>query len=349
MSPKRSRDSSEGLYTIDYKYFLFTAVLFSVSHCVVKMYSLQAEVTLANKPVQLQLWSASTRHNYPPSKTHIDNIRFCSTLVKHMLWLNVIIMTTLTSVLILMAGDIHPNPGPIATDISSSSSSSTLSNLLSSSHCLSIVHYNIQSLLPKIDIIASELSAFDILTFSETWLSDSTKDEQLVIKGFSKIIRRDRVSDGYGGVAAYISDSLNFARRPELELFGTECIWLEIFTSKTKSILLGIFYRPPSSNQVYTQKIEDCIGLALDSGGKDVVVTGDFNWNVSSETSLRKVTSLCLQFGLHQCIDEPTHYTENSNSILDLLFVSDINSVVFSGVGVPFWTKIRDITVLSFV
>ena len=48
----------------------------------------------------------------------------------------------------------------------------------------------------------------------------------------------------------------------------------------------------------------------------------------------RKIHSICTQFSLFQCIDEPTHYTEHSSS--DLLFVSNKDHLIHSGVADAF-------------
>ena len=65
---------------------------------------------------------------------------------------------------------------------------------------LSFVHYNVQSLAPKLrDTLAAELMDFDILAFSETWLNESTLSEDLLIESFSQPQRKDRV-----GVIIYV-------------------------------------------------------------------------------------------------------------------------------------------------
>ena len=43
----------------------------------------------------------------------------------------------------------------------------------------------------------------------------------------------------------------------------------------------------------------------------------------------------CNQFNFVQCIEEPTHFTGNSSSIIDLLFVANKDSILTSGVGEP--------------
>ena len=42
------------------------------------------------------------------------------------------------------------------------------------------------------------------------------------------------------------------------------------------------------------------------------------------------------QFSLYQCIDDPTHYTEHSSSVIDLLFVSNKGPLIHSGIADAF-------------
>ena len=54
------------------------------------------------------------------------------------------------------------------------------------------------------------------------------------------------------------------------------------------------------------------------------------------ENSFRKIYDLCQQFNLEQLINEPTHFTENSSSTIDLILTSNRKSIILSGVGEPF-------------
>ena len=65
-----------------------------------------------------------------------------------------------------------------------------------------------------------------------------------------------------------------------------------------KHILFGLYYRPPNSVASYYSNIEDSLALALDTGITDIIVTGDFNLNVLTSPSARKLISLCQQFSL---------------------------------------------------
>ena len=90
---------------------------------------------------------------------------------------------------------------------------------------MSFVHYNVQSLATKLDTLAAELYDFDILAFSETWLSETSSTHDLMIESFSKPERKDRVGDRHGGVIIYVKESLFTGaaktwRFEESKLFG---------------------------------------------------------------------------------------------------------------------------------
>ncbi|XP_053373951.1 uncharacterized protein LOC128546712 [Mercenaria mercenaria] len=174
------------------------------------------------------------------------------------------------------------------------------------------------------------------MAFSETWLTPDNTNDQLLLSTFHQPERKDRDSGGYGGIIIYVKNSLSYKRRHDLEIIGIECIWIEISVQNNKKLLLGLFYRPPNSNAFTDQRIEESIDLAYNTGIEDLVITGDFNLNPANTTSARKLTALCTQFGLTQCIDESTHFTEHSSSIIDLFLLRNKSSLLLCGVGDPF-------------
>ena len=241
-------------------------------------------------------------------------------------------------------GDItakKPNPGSSSTSSSDSVTRSTsnmstsLLNSFSTGHNLSFVHYNIQSISSKLDLLHAELFHFDILAFTETWLSASVETDDLMLESYNKPERKDRVGDPHGGVMLYVKETIFYKRREDLEIRGLENIWIEL-ANNHKRILFGIFYRPPNSDANYFSNIEDSLALAVDTAISDIIVTGDFNLNILSARTSRKIESLCLQFSFFQSIDQPTHFTENSSSLIDLLLVSNKDHLLLSGVGDSF-------------
>ena len=260
---------------------------------------------------------------------HIANVLICLCIVT---WLYI---------LLACSGDVHPNPGPTlsASNDSFSSSSSNISSCIldtiNQTHHLSFIHYNVQSLMPKLDLIQTELHNFDVIALTETWLHPGIGADEIAFESFSPPERKDRQTDRHGGVVLYVKQSINYRRRYDLESRNIECIWIDI-TNKHKHVLFGVYYRPPNANAEYFSLIETSLNLAIDTGYNDIVVTGDFNLNMLSINTARKIHSLCSEFALHQTISEPTHYTEASSSLIDLILVHNKNSLIASGVGDPF-------------
>ncbi|MEW8545351.1 MAG: reverse transcriptase domain-containing protein, partial [Candidatus Thiodiazotropha sp.] len=214
--------------------------------------------------------------------------------------------------------------------------STSLFSSLDLTHNLSFVHYNVQSIFSKLELLQAELSEFDILAFTETWLSPSIDTNDLMFQSYSTPERKDRVGDYHGGVMIYVKDNLHYKRRVDLEPRNIECIWLELINNH-KHILFGLFYRPPNSNSDYFSDIEDSIALALDSPGiSEIIITGDFNFNLLNPQTARKINSICTQFSLYQSITQPTHFTETSSSLIDLLLINNKTHLIVSGVGDPF-------------
>ena len=270
-----------------------------------------------------------------PGKRLKSNIAF-TRLVCSLLFTLVTVMWTLC--IMMQAGDIPPNPGPAtasSSGISSLASVSSAFNFSKLSNHLSVVHYNVQSLVPKLDLLTTELNEFDILAFTETWLNPSVSTNELTIDSYKIPERKDRPGDSHGGVILYVKNNIHYTRRHDLELRGVESIWIEL-TLKHKHILFGVFYRPPNSEAVVFSAIEDSINLAVDSGVNDIIITGDFNLNMQNVQSAHKITSLCEQLSLVQSIEEPTHFTETSSSLIDLLLVNNKEHLILSGVGDPF-------------
>ena len=64
--------------------------------------------------------------------------------------------------------DNHKNPGPDS--VGNLSSASSICSAGTFQHMFSILHLNIQSLTPKIDLVQAESFAYDVMIFSETKL-----------------------------------------------------------------------------------------------------------------------------------------------------------------------------------
>ena len=56
----------------------------------------------------------------------------------------------------------------------------------------------------KIDLIQSELSNFDVICITESWLDGRTADDDIKMENF-KLFRRDRPGDHHGGICVFYS------------------------------------------------------------------------------------------------------------------------------------------------
>ena len=167
------------------------------------------------------------------------------------------------AVLLLCSGDVHPNPGPSSVPSSESLSStasklsSSILNSLTTGHNLSFIHYNVQSILNKLDILQAESTEFDILAFTETWLSPQTDTADLELATYFRPESKDK-DDGHGGVILYVKETLRYKRRADLEIRDTEYIWIELINYHQR-ILFGLFCRLPNSHVNYLSIIEDSL------------------------------------------------------------------------------------------
>ena len=131
---------------------------------------------------------------------HAKRIRYCyrrrqSTFtlcfirhIYHVFWYFSLFNTWLI-LLFLFLGDISENPGPSDTESSDSDISKDSLDLSIFENNFSVVHYNIQSPANKFDQLQVELSHFDIITLSETWLNPSISDNNIMFQNFQKPFR----------------------------------------------------------------------------------------------------------------------------------------------------------------
>ena len=171
--------------------------------------------------------------------------------------LRILSICTLLAMIVTICGDVEIQPGPLDTSIDDNSSSSyesvTCSDIDDSTFTkgiktfLSLLHLNIQSIIPKLDIINGSLFDFDILCFTESWLNNSIPDNDVLLDGYQNPFRCDRVNRMGGGVKVYCKNNLLCTRRRDLEINGLENVWVEVSSNDDK-FLIGTFYRPPNSD-----------------------------------------------------------------------------------------------------
>ena len=108
------------------------------------------------------------------------------------------------------------------------------------SHCgFKLASLNINKLTTHIDELRIFLAhnEIDILSINETKLNETISDEVNIL-GYD-IVRRDRTTDGGGGVCFYVKKSVNFTVRNDLNMETLENLCLEIQQPRSKPFHLS--------------------------------------------------------------------------------------------------------------
>ena len=210
----------------------------------------------------------------------------------------VLLTLLFTSLLLLLCGDIHINPGP-------------------NSVCtaLQICHVNVRSLSrSKLLAIQQSLAAvYDVITVSETHLHQGVCNDLFKLNGFHDIIRRDRGANG-GGIAIFVKEHIHYKRIFKYENTDLESMWISIKTLQGK-ILICCCYRPPDKSDFWEEFSDTLNTIKNDLFGR-IFILGDLNADFSTANG-RKLKQMCHLQNLKCMISEPTRITSSSSSTLD--------------------------------
>ena len=211
---------------------------------------------------------------------------------------------------------------------------------------ITICNVNIRSLnaLPRRGHKLTRLTAFknalvdnyDIITATETWLSSEHPDSNYELPGYSGPFRLDRPDDtGYGGVIAWVVDTLSAKRMPALEETNHETMWIMI-NNKVSQVLLAISYRQQVGDYApeYWTKLQSGLDKAVGTKIANIVMVGDFNADPGGpKADYDKLEEFLSLNNLSQHIKEPTRITRNSATKLDLIISNLPMLVKAAGVG----------------
>lgn len=208
---------------------------------------------------------------------------------------------------------------------------------------LQIASLNIQHLLPKIDEIKFQLlqdKMPKILALCETFLTEKTNNNLIEINNFA-FERKDRIgSRKGGGLIVYISDTISYRRRLDIELNEVESIWIQVSVKGSKPFLVNFIYRPPNSSQNWIDLYESELNLA-DSICSEIHILGDVNIkyfpNAGPDIFDNSRWQNCIEnFDLKQLICSPTRVGKTSSNIIDHIYSNKSNQL--TNIRVPFYS-----------
>ena len=180
---------------------------------------------------------------------------------------------------------------------------------------LSILHSNIRSIRNKLDFVKDFFFDFNIICFTETHLDPNVLTDSIMFEHFDSPYRKDRTNHG-GGVLVYMSNDLLHKRKPELEVFCGESIWVEI-KARNESVLPGVFYSPRTSDANFLNGRNRNIEKAFEIS-TNVIVLGDLNEDLLNPY-VHCLKDVMLLNSLVNVISDPTRI----NSLLDPIIIND--------------------------
>ena len=206
---------------------------------------------------------------------------------------------------------------------------SFVQNVTISDTDIALLHYNIRSLLPKLDTLTFEMSqttSFDVVCLCETWLSVYNKD-LIHIENY-KCFHLTRPSSMRGGGVSILAKS---TLKPKLIsnlqfcLPYLECIGIEVCRNKKKFLCIEL-YRPPSANVAdFLAKLDDILSTVPYSNYAEVFCCGDFNLNMlnySSFGAVREFVDNMAGRSLLPVITLPTRHNDGSSTLIDNIFIT---------------------------
>ena len=125
---------------------------------------------------------------------------------------------------------------------------------------------------------------------------------------------------------------INAVRQSDLEI--DEFVWIEIFLPKSKGLLFGTFYRPPSESVSqpdldYMDRFFNSLDYAA-ADGKEIIVNRDFNCDyLANKPSLetKKLKEIFKSIGFTQLINDPTQTTSTTVTLIDLFATTNPRNI----------------------
>ena len=194
------------------------------------------------------------------------------------------------------------------------------------------------SLLTAYNLVHS----FDIICLSGTYLNFETPPNgtRLELPGYN-LFHTDHPSNKKRGGAC-----VNYKSTLPLRILNIsnldECINFEVSIANKICCFIHL-YRSPSQKHDEFQEFKWNLEMNLHALSTDItfltVMIADFhakssNWYLNDINSFEgsQIEFLASQFAMSQVINEPTHILDNSKSCIDLIFTSQPNMIMDSGV-----------------
>ena len=155
------------------------------------------------------------------------------------------------------------------------------------------------------------------MTLSETHInSNNYNDEDSLydMPGYD-FIKKNRDKGPDGGVAMFISNTLKWQRRYDLESFP----------QNAKSFPLSTIYRPPDGSKCLFKSVNTLLNDTLNvisCESKECIIMGDTNINYLDKNNHNDIKDIFMLNGYKQLVTKATRITEDSKTLIDTIFTN---------------------------
>ena len=210
-----------------------------------------------------------------------------------------------------------------------------------------VLMINIRSLYSSIDELSVKIKGYDVIAVCETWLNSSYTDEMINIPEYN-VMRLDREAGNIrsasnkvkrgGGVLFYVhSKFVNYTtiiRDCSKITYNLEQLWICIDKPNVRKCIVGVLYRPPSSDvTVSLKELSSTMDYLQTLVHTEYIIMGDLNVNYNRRDTkgFKLLKDFERIYNLTQVIKGNTRITEGSKSLIDLIF-TDITHMQNAGV-----------------
>lgn len=198
---------------------------------------------------------------------------------------------------------------------------------------MNILHLNIRSLENKVEefeLFVDTLSArIDVLCLTETWFRQG-QECATIINGFMLAANYSRSSKRGGGVSVFVRESefIKYKTRAEESVEGVfEVCVLDVLAPATSTIVTVYRAPDPSNLNDFFCRMDELLER-LSSGGRRVIVCGDWNVNILDKKQETRVNEMAGPLGFDILDYSVTRLTATSKTALDFV-IANCKEIVF--------------------
>ena len=162
-----------------------------------------------------------------------------------------------------------------------------------------------------------------IIGLTETWLS-TNPNPPFALDGHDFIFNSRKEKAG-GGVGLYVSKNYSYNVCNDITIMNDilESLFIEIVLPGQKNVIIGVVYRPPSSNTLEFVSSLNNILNNFEMNNKECFVMGDFNIDLlkyDTDNLCHEFLETFLSNSFFPLVSKPTRITNTSSTLIDNIF-----------------------------